>query len=809
MAYHWISTWKIKAMFRINLKIAIRNLLKYKVYTFINVAGLAVGMASCILIFIFIKYQLSFDQGYKNEDRIYRIVTDWNYNSFTDYSSGSPLPLANAAKVEVAGIEKIARVIQNGGATIVKDEAGRQTYKAARTVFFADPELFDIIPVTWLSSRPANLLVEPNTVVLSEATAKLFFGGAEQAVGKSFLFWNQMNLKVTGVFKDIPANSSIPLNIVISIESTGQKNNKDWGSVSSGDQVFFLKSPNVSEAALQASLDQFNKIHFTDKNVPGNQKSVLQKLRDIHFSEKYNNFSDTTITRKEIYGLALIGLFLMMTACINFINLATAQSVNRSKEVGVRKVMGSMRRQLVLQFLTETLVITVVALLISCILAELAFPVMQNLFKEKVVFSLFQDPVILVFMLGLVTFVSFLAGFYPAMVMSGFSPALAIKNKVNINAGSLSLRRILLIVQFSITIVLIISTIVIMKQMEYVREKPLGFATEAIAMVDIPGDSLCRTRMNSFKESVKNIRGVEMVSYCMRPPLSSSMNTTNFSLNGIENKDFEVRISSNDEAYYQLFNIPFLAGKVYAKSDTINGYIANESFIRKVGINDPQAALGKIISQNGRVAPIVGVVKDFNDQYLKENISPMIFYQMTRHYGQLAVKIDKQEIRHAMKEIETQWNEYFPNEIYGAKFLDEDINGYYEADQVTGFLFRVFAGIIIFISFIGLFGLISFVATQRTKEIAIRKVLGASTIELVKMLNGSFLIMVFVANIVAWPLAYLFVSNWLAGFAYRMDLSIWPFLLAMCISMVITLITVSIRSYKAAVTNTIDALKYE
>ena len=796
-------------MFRINLKIAIRNLWKYKVYTFINVAGLSVGMASCILIFIFIKYQLSFDQGYKNEDRIYRIVTDWNYNSFIDHSSGSPLPLANAAKGEIAGVEKIARVIRNGGATIVKDESGRQTFKAAKTVFFADQELFDIIPVTWLSARPANLLAEPNTVVLSEATAKLFFGGAEQALGKTFLFWNQMNLKVTGVFKDIPVNSSIPLNIVISIESTGQKNNKDWGSVSSGDQVFFLKSPNVSEAALQASLDQFNKVHFTDKNVPGNQKSVLQKLRDIHFSEKYDNFSDTTITRKEIYGLAIIGLFLMVTACINFINLATAQSVNRSKEVGVRKVMGSMRRQLVFQFLTETLVITVVALLISCILAELAFPVMQNLFKEKVVFSLFQDPIILVFMLGLVVFVAFLAGFYPAMVMSGFSPAMAIKNKVNINSGSLSLRRILLIVQFSITIVLIISTIVIMKQMEYVREKPLGFASDAIVMIDIPGDSLCRTRMNSFKESVKNIRGVEMVSYCARPPLSSSMSTTNFSFNGIENKDFEVRVSSNDEAYYQLFNIPFLAGKVYTKSDTINGYIANESFIRKVGINDPQAALGKIINQNGRQAPIVGVVKDFNDQYLKENISPMIFYQMTRFYGQLAVKIDKQEIRHAMKEIETQWNEYFPNEIYGARFLNDDINGYYQADQVTGFLFRVFAGIIIFISFIGLFGLISFVATQRTKEIAIRKVLGASTMELVKMLNGSFLIMVFFANIVAWPLAYLFVSNWLDGFAYRMDLSIWPFLLAMCISMVITLITVSIRSYNAAVTNTIDALKYE
>jgi len=791
------------------LKIALRNLLKHKVYTLINILGLSIGMASCILIFIFIQFQLSFDKGYKNEDRIYRFVTDWKYNSFVDYSSGSPIPFAAAARVELPELEKAATISKHGGVVIVKDSNGKEKIKTIKDVFFAEPELFDIFELTWISSKPGKEFSEPNTVVLSEATAKQFFGSAEKAIGSNFTFWNQMNLKVIGVFNDLPISSSMPLQIVISFQSSYDRYDKNWDNVSSMSQCFALLKKGASMVELQASLDRFNKIHFTDKKIAGNQISVLQSIKDIHFSERYNNFANTSITKKEIYGLAIIGLFLMVTACINFINLATAQSVNRSKEVGVRKVMGSERNQLIAQFLTETVAITLLSLLIACILSELALPMMQNLFKGGVVFSLFGHQVIIVFMIALVIFVSFTAGFYPAIVMSGFSPALAIKNKVAVNSGNLSLRKILVVVQFSITIILIISTIVIMKQMQYVREQPLGFNSNAISMVSMPGDSTARTRMQSFKERVLTIPGIEMASYCIRPPLSESMNTTSFKFNGQENTDFEVRLTPSDENYFKLFDLKFVAGKAYLKSDTATGYVTNETFIKKVGITDPQAALGKIIDQNGRVAPIVGVVKDFNDQSLKQSISPMIIFQEKRQYYMMALKLDKQQILPAMKQVETLWNNYFPNEVYDAKFLEEDINSYYETEKIMGFLFRIFAGVIIFISFIGLFGLISFVAMQRTKEVAIRKVLGASTFELVKMLNGSFLLLVFIANIVAWPLAYLFVSKWLSGFAYRMNLSIWPFILAMCISMLITLITVSIRSFKAAKANTIDALKYE
>lgn len=471
--------------------------------------------------------------------------------------------------------------------------------------------------------------------------------------------------------------------------------------------------------------------------------------------------------------------------------------------------MGGKRKQLIVQFLTETFALVVIALLFACMLTELAIPLMENLFRNQITFSLFGHPIIFVFMTLLVAFVSFLAGFYPALIISGFNPALAIKNKVSLNNNGLSLRKILVVVQFAITVMLIIGTLVIVRQMKYLQQKPLGFSSNAVAMVGMPGDSTSKSRHDLFKDKVLKIPGVQMLSYCQVPPLSQDVSSTDFSFNGLKNNDFEVRLCNADADYFKLFDLKIIAGKVFMKSDTNNGYVVNETFLKRVGITDPQLAIGKIIKTSYSSTPIVGVVKDYNDKSLKENISGLAISSDKGQYWQAAIKLDGPNMVPAMQQIEALWNETFPQSVYGAGFVDERISSYYESEAIMGILFKVFAAVIIFISFIGLFGLISFVAAQRTKEVAIRKVLGASTFELVKMLNGSFLVMVFLANLVAWPLAYLFVSKWLSTFAYRIELSVWPFVLAMCVSMIITLITVSIRSYKAATANTIDALKYE
>lgn len=796
-------------MFKLNLKIALRKLWKHKGYTLINMLGLSIGMASCILIFIFVRYQLSFDTDFKNGDRIYRVVTDWKYNAFDDYSSGVPIPVFKTLKEEVAGLDRTAAIIKRWGIVHVRDDRGKETIKSDEAFFYAEPDFFKIFDTAWYSGRADEALAEPNTVALSKSTAIKYFGSAESAVGKSITIGAKLNLKVTGVFEDMPEHSSFPLKIVVSYQSFGERAGTCWDCVNSSTSLFVLLKKGMTKADVQAGFDAFNKKNYADRNIAGHQSNQLQPLRDIHFNERYGNFADSSISKGEIYGLIIIGVFLMLTACINFINLSTAQAINRAKEVGVRKVMGSQRKQLIAQFLMETFLITLVAALIGCVLSELAIPKMQQLFGGRITFSLFQHSSVFVFMGLLVVAVAFLAGFYPAIVISGFDPALAIKNKLSLNTTGLSLRKILVVVQFSLSVVLIISTLVVVNQMQYVKEKSLGFNPNEVLMVSVPNDSANVIRHQSFKERALKIPGVQMLSFCESPPLSQNVNSSDFSYNGIKNKDFEVRTSKVDEVYFKLFDLKIIAGKVFKKSDTANGYVVNETFVKKINLDQPGDAVGKMLTIDGEALPIVGVVADFNDLSLKEGISGLAMSSAKKRYWNVAVRIDAQQLLPATKRLESLWNNMFPHHIYNGRFVNDTINGYYESEKVMGVLFKTFAAIIIFISFIGLFGLMSFVATQRTKEMAIRKVLGATTFQLVKMLNGSFLMMVFLANLFAWPLAYLFVSKWLNTFAYRMDLSIWPFLVAMIISMLITLITVTLRSYRAAIANAVDALKYE
>lgn len=797
-------------MFKLNLKIALRNLWKNKGYTLINIAGLSVGMAGCILIFIFIRYQLSYDQQFVNKDRIYRVVSHWQYAEGEEFSEGVPMPMAPALRNDFAALEQVAALQRGRGVIKVKDRSGNVRLKTDERTFYVEPQFFKIFDYQWLQGDPQKDLIEPNTVALSEEMAVKFFGDWHQAVGQTINYNNKTDLKVTGVFANVPENSSNPVKIAIAYAGYENRNLKNWYNVSDASQCYVLLKEGQNVGGLQAPKDALMKKYYLEKAV-GKTDHIFQPLAEVHRDDRYGNFSHKTTGMKEIWGLAIIGIFLMLTACINFVNLATAQAVSRSKEVGVRKVMGSKRRELMLQFLTETITLTVFALLLACVITEAALPGLAGLFKEKLSFSLIQEPLMLVFMLGLVICVGFLAGFYPAMVMSGLSPALAIKNKVSAgNSGGGTLRKVLVVLQFAITIILITGTLVILKQMKFMREKPLGFNASAIAMPDMPGDSLSVLKYDIVKTRILNIPGVLSASYCSNGPSSGDNTFTNFSYAGTKDADFQVNTKSADMDYVKTFGLQIIAGRALSRSDTIKEYVVNETLLKKLNILNPQEAIGKMITLGDRVkAPIVGVTKDFNNMNLREAISPILMFSNKRNSQVLAVKMDVHQIPAVMKNIELIWNSYFPNNVYKSTFIEEDINRYYESEQIMGTLFKIFASVIIFIAFIGLFGLISYVATQRTKEMAIRKVLGASTFELIKMLNMSFVIMVFIANLVAWPVAYIFISKWLSRYTYRIELSIWPFLAAMLISMLVTLLTVSLRSYRTAKTNPIDALKYE
>ncbi|MEJ5995782.1 ABC transporter permease [Pedobacter sp. Du54] len=799
-------------MFKLNLKIALRNLWKYKGYTAINIFGLSIGLASCLLIFIFVRYETSYDKDFANSDRIYRIVTEWNYADGNDfYSQGVPLPLAPAMRNDFSQFEKVAAIQHSDGIIKVQPENGKPEIKSSEEVYYAEPAFFEIFSIKWLSGSPNQALKEPNGVVLAEKTAKTYFGSWQNAIGKRINFDSKTEYKVTGIIEDSAPNTSFPIRIVFSYASYKSRNLTEWGSVSSNSECYVLLKAGVTANQLASPLKQFINKYEQDDKAPGKVGHQFQALNDIHHNDRYSNFAGTTTPFKQLIGISVIGLFLLVTACINFINLATAQAISRSKEVGVRKVMGSRRKQLIWQFLSETSLITFIALLFACVLTELALPGMESLFGANVTFGLFTHPVIFLFLLAMLVLVSFLAGLYPAMVMSGFSPALAIKNRVSTaNAGGVGLRKTLVVVQFAITAILIVSTLIIIKQMSYIRDKPLGFDTKAVAMISLPYDSLSQLKHATFRNQILSLKGVKDLSYTTGAPSSENNNETSFRYNNSsESADFQVNTKVADEHYFDTFGLTLIAGRAIAKSDTIKEFVVNETLLKKLNVKHPNEAIGKMISLWGAKAAIVGVVKDFNNYSLHETIAPIAIFSRKKMYNKLAIKLESKELVETMKEIEKAYNVTFPDYVYEVNFIDDQITNYYHTEQVMGTLFKVFAGVVIFISFIGLFGLISFVATQRTREIAIRKVLGASNLELIKMLNSSFLWMVLVANMVAWPVAYIFVKQWLSSFEYRIDLSIWPFVLAMIISMSITLITVTLRSYRAAKANTIDALKYE
>lgn len=796
-------------MFRLNIKIALRNLWKYKGYTLINVLGLSVGLAGCLMIFIFLNYQFGFDKGYENSDRIMRVVSSWKYSDGEFYSQGVPRPLGPAMRQDFSQFEKVANIRESGGIIRYVGDGKQAEVKKNERTFYAEPEFFEIFKIKWLEGTPVKALTEPLTIALSKKTAEIYFGKWQNAVGKSLRFDNKEDFRVTGVFDDMPQNSSFPLRLVMSYSSDPDRNEKSWGSVSSRQECYVLLKKGVKVESLKQPLAAFIKKYYVEQG-PGKENHMFQPLADIHYNPEFGNYSNNVMPRSEITGLFVIGLFLLLTACINFINLATAQAISRSKEVGVRKVMGSMRKQLIWQFLSETALITIVALLFACVITELSIPGMESLFGNDIKFSLFGHSEIYLFMTLLVIVVSFLAGLYPALVMSGFSPALAIKNKISsANSGGVGLRKALVIVQFAITAILIIGTLVVVNQMSYVRNKSLGFDSTSIAILNMPNDSLSLQKFSTLKEILFKNNSIKTASYCFSAPSSSSNNETSFSFDSSKDADFQVNIKIADEDYFKTFGLSVLAGRPLAKSDTVKEFVVNETFLKKLNILRPHDALGKILNLNGHSGPVVGIVSDFNNTSLRDKISPIAIFSQKTRYHYLAIKMESSQIVQTMKTIESEWNKLYPDYVYDATFMEEEINQYYNSERVMGTLFKVFAGVVIFISFIGLFGLISFVATQRTREIAIRKVLGATTSELIRMLNSSFIWMVVIANLAAWPITYIFVSKWLDGFEYRAPLNIWPFVLAMSLSLVITLVTVSLRSYRAAKTNPIDALKYE
>ena len=798
------------------LKTAFRNLRRNKSYALINVLGLAVGIAASLLIFLVIQFESSFDNFHKNRNSIYRVASRFATQDGFDYSGGVSFPVAPALRLEYPQLKEVAAIYRKGGQITVEDKNTQLKKLNEDNFFYAEPQFFKMFDFGWLAGTPETGLKDPNSVVLTQSTAEKYFGNWKNAIGKTIKYENKTLYRVAGILKNVPANTDFPLSMVAgytALQNTYTRNNlNDWVSTFGGAYTFVALPPELSLPKFNAQLAALAKRHKPAEY----QKDafIAQPIREMHFDSRFGNYNRHTFSHSLITALALIGAFLILIACVNFVNLATAQAVNRSREVGVRKVLGGNRLQLAWQFLGETALITITAAIIAIIVAESTLPLVNKLLETKMTMRFVSNTWLILFVVSVAFVVTLLSGLYPAIVLSGFNPATALKTKITSKmVGGISLRRALVILQFAIAQVLIIGVLIVVSQMNFFRNASLGFEKASILNVPIPGDSLSLLKIDHMRNELLANRDIQNVSFSFATP-SSETNDWNSDFkfdHSAKNTNFSANLKWADPDYFKTYNIQFVAGRAYYSSDTVREFVVNETLLHKLGIRNPQDAIGKEINfwDGGKVANIVGVIRDFNAYSLREPMAPVVLSTWKDVYQTLSIKIKPGAERSVLPFVEKLWNRSFPDYVYKYGFLDQTIVNFYKQENQLSMLYKIFAGIAIFISCLGLYGLVSFMAMQRTKEVGIRKVLGASVGHIVYLMSREFTLLILAAFIVSAPVAYYIMHKWLQNYSYRISLSASIFLLAIISSIVIAWITVAQRAIKTAIANPVKSLRTE
>lgn len=798
-------------------KTAWRSLVRNKSYTIINITGLAIGIAACLLIFLVINFETSFDNYHQKKDHIYRILSKRTSSEGVKIRAGMPIPLEKDLRIDFPQLPLVTSALHDDGKQIsINDNSGQVKKFKEDDTYIVEPQFFNVFDFAWLAGSKKSALIEPNTVVLSQKAAEKYFGSWDKAMGKTITYEKNVDLKVTGILKDQPANTDLPVTLAISyatIKSTDYKSNmEDWGSNFGSHNCFVVLPDNISEARFNQDLVAFLKKHKPDDYKK--EALLLQPLTEMHYDTRAGLFSGEVFSRDLIKALGLIGLFLLVIACVNFINLATAQAVNRSKEVGIRKVLGSRRNQLILQFLSETFIITLFAVLLAIALSELALPSLNKLLEVKLDAGFIADPLILLFLGGVLIAVTLLSGMYPSMVLSGFNPIAALKNKISKGKSSgITLRRSLVVLQFGIAQVLVIGTIVIISQVDHFKNSSLGFDKDAVITVTLPGDSVSRLGMKALRNQIIAQPGIKDLSYSFSSPSDNASWGTRITYNNAaEESDFRVNLKWADVEYFKLYNLKFVAGRPYVQSDSVREYVVNETLLKNLGVTNPKDAIGKTINIWGDkklTAQIVGVVKDFNVSSLREQIPAVLMASWNDQYSIANIKLNPANMKPTLANIEKVWTATFPENIYEYKFLDQKIANFYKKETQLSQLYKIFAGMAIFISCLGLYGMVSFMAVQRTKEVGIRKTLGASVSHIVYLFSKEFTLLILVSFAISAPIAWYFMQQWLQEFTYRIHLGAGIFIMSISLSIIIAWATVGYKAIKAALVNPVRSLRSE
>ena len=791
-------------------KIAWRTLLRYKAYTGINVFGLTLSITAAILIFTLVSYQFSFESFNHNKDRIYRIDTEIGDETSLSHLPCVPQPLGKAFRNDYTFAEQTARVVSYRRVLLsLPGEKEVKKFEEDEGIAFAEPSYFKIFDFPLAQGDPNTALVNPHSAMITENIAKKYFGHSDDVIGKTLRVNNTIDFTITGILKDLPANTDRRQEIYLSYDNLKDWNprfagDSNWANLYTGSMCFVLLNKGVSAANVDKAFPAFVKKYYKAEDAKTNSFR-LQPLTDIHTNSDY----DGRVDPKYLYVLLLIGIFLLATACMNFINMATAQALNRSKEVGIRKVLGSLRNQLFWQFIAETAIITLTAGVIAWFAAIALLPDLNKLTTSHMSLSLLSTGRTIAFCFAILLLVVFAAGSYPGLILARFQPVMALKSKLSqANIGGFSLRRILVTSQFAISQLLIIGMVIIAWQMHYSNNLDMGFDKETIVTIPIPTKD--PTKMHTLRDRLQSIPGVGNLALCYQPPASRHNQNTDVTYDTRPKPEhWDVNIKSADDRYLATFGLHLVAGRNLYPSDTIREFLVNETFVKKLGVASPLDVLGKNISTFGVTAPIVGVVKDFHEYSLKENIEALCICSETERYEACGIKINPHRLHETLAQIQNIWNETYPDYVYSYTFLDDRIAEFYVMDNILLTLIEVFAGIAILISCLGLYGLVSFMALQKTKEIGIRKVLGAGIGQICWLFGREFSRLLLIAFVIAAPIAWFAAHNYLQEFKYAIHPGPGIFLIGLLFSCAIAVIAVGYRSLKAAIANPIDSLKAE
>jgi predicted permease len=818
------------------IKIAYRNLIKNKAYAFINILGLAIGISVCLVIFLLTNFELSFDNFHADRERIYRVTSTFQGEESREYyNSGISAPMPAVINREVSGIKKLSAVMVMYPTISVPQTAGNISVKPKKwtkddaEVVACYPEYFEIFSYEWLQGNSKAALSAANTVVLTDKSAERYFGkiAYEDMMGQQVVYNDSIFATVTGVVKTLPQNTDLKFEDFLSfktIEIAGWREEfglDEWTNTNGDSQLFVKLEKGTLPEKVNAQFKGFllKNLDQTDRWNVGRSIS-LQPFTEMHFDERFGDSYSRHAHLPTLYAMMGVAVFLLLIAAINFINLSTARSINRIKEIGVRKALGGNRKNLIFQFLSETFLLTFVSVLLSVVLVNPILWAYKSLIPSELTFDL-SNPLVGLFLVGITLVTSLLSGLYPAWVISSHSPVDSLKNKITGGKSRTAfLRKCLIIFQFTTSQVFILGTILVASQSHFMLNKDMGFKQDAIVSISTDWRESESAKKFVFIEKLSQFPEIEATSLGRIPAMNGySTNTVKY-FDGEKEIETSVHRRTVDANYIPMFGLEILAGRNVVTSDTAKEFVINETYAKQLGFEKPADAIGKfLIYQGGKQdfkLPIVGVIADFHLQSLHEPINPLYIMSETKHEGNVNVKIRSDgksagEVKSAMAKIQKAYKEVYAgnNWEFTPNFVDETVAKFYEKEQKFTLLMNTVTFIAILISCMGLYGLAMFTTEQRTKEIGIRKVLGASVGRIITLLSKDFLMLVALSIIAACPIAYYFMREWLQDFAFRVPISGWIFALAAALAIATAFLTVSYQSIKAALMNPVKSLKVE